>query len=343
MVLVPSEEVTTNLGRVSLFPRGQYSEAETYNRLDLVQYNDRGYVAKKDGITAGTTPDVDTDDWMLLVGSGSADLAEQYAQQAEADKTAAEQAKQDALAAQTAAENAQHEAESARDTANSAKDEATTQAEAASGSATAAAGSADEAESWANQAQSWAVGTGYPDRENQEEENSQAFAEKAQAAQTAATEAQTAAETAQDAAESAAAQAQAVADKLQELAGGDVVTSEELATAVEGHNTSPEAHADIREKVEAATSKHWDIEVTVTGWQDASTKPAFGGITAQYQNSVTAEGMTADTDISGIVFTSGDRASASTWAWLAPSEGNVTLYAVTKPSATFGLRLTEVK
>ncbi len=73
-------------------------------------------------------------------------------------------------------------------------------------------------------------------------------------------------------------------------------------------------------------------------------KPKFAGITAEYQNTVTSvEGMISDTDISGIVFLSGDRASAATWAWLAPGENSVTLHATPQPSAAFRLRLTEVK
>lgn len=172
------------------------------------------------------------------------------------------------------------------------------------------------------------MGEGDAEREPPEAtDNSLYYSQQAKASQQAATKAQTAAESAKADAETARDQAQAVADKLTDLAGGDVVTSEELATAVE-----------------AATSKHWDISVEAASWTDTTdTKPAFGGMTAQYQNSVTAEGMTASTDISGIVFVSGDRASASTWAWLAPSEGTVTLYAVTKPTQNFGLRLTEVK
>lgn len=47
--------VTTNLGRVSLVPRGTYDSAATYNRLDIVEYQGSSYLVLEDG-TTGVTP-----------------------------------------------------------------------------------------------------------------------------------------------------------------------------------------------------------------------------------------------------------------------------------------------
>lgn len=74
---MPNEtKVTTNLGRVSIVPRGDYDPDTLYERLDLVEYNDEGYLAKHGGLI-GVTPQKG-EDWMQVVGSGSARLAESY-------------------------------------------------------------------------------------------------------------------------------------------------------------------------------------------------------------------------------------------------------------------------
>lgn len=48
-------EISTNLGRVSLVPRGRYDGAAVYNRLDIVEYEGSSYLVLADGVT-GVTP-----------------------------------------------------------------------------------------------------------------------------------------------------------------------------------------------------------------------------------------------------------------------------------------------
>lgn len=48
-------EISTNLGRVSLVPRGPYDPAEVYSRLDIVGYEGSSYLVLADGVT-GVTP-----------------------------------------------------------------------------------------------------------------------------------------------------------------------------------------------------------------------------------------------------------------------------------------------
>lgn len=93
-------------------------------------------------------------------------------------------------------------------------------------------------------------------------------------------------------------------------------------------------------------ASHWDITVgdeTHTWDLIDSEKPTFAGLTALYKVTVACTGMTEDTDISGIAFTSGDRNAASSWLWLTPGADSVTLYSAVQPSGSFSLRLTEVK
>ena len=74
---MPENKITTNLGRVSLVPRGTYDPAATYTRLDYVRFGDDGYLARRSGLR-GVTP-ADGEDWMLAVGSGSAKMARSWA------------------------------------------------------------------------------------------------------------------------------------------------------------------------------------------------------------------------------------------------------------------------
>ncbi len=220
---MPGEEnkITTNLGRVSIVPRGSYDPEATYTRLDYVLYGDDGYLARKSGLK-NVTP-ADGDNWMLAVGSGSAaaakswaigeglgekrpneaeDNAKYYAGQAKDSQTAAaasaENAKAaksgaetaqgaaadsaaEAKAAQGAAETARTGAQTAQGKAEEAKSGAETARDAAVESQKAAAGSAGSAESWSKQAQSWAVGEGYSERADQAEDNAKTYAEQAKA------------------------------------------------------------------------------------------------------------------------------------------------------------------
>lgn len=60
-------EVSTNLGRVSLVPRGEYDPAAEYARLDVVQYGGSGYLVLRP--VQGVTPE-DGADYMLLAQGG---------------------------------------------------------------------------------------------------------------------------------------------------------------------------------------------------------------------------------------------------------------------------------
>ena len=60
-------KVSTNLGRVSLVPRGGYDPAAAYARLDVVRYGGSGYLVLRP--VRGVTP-ADGEDYMLLVQSG---------------------------------------------------------------------------------------------------------------------------------------------------------------------------------------------------------------------------------------------------------------------------------
>ena len=60
-------EVSTNLGRVSLVPRGEYSPQTAYERLDVVQYQGSGYLVLR--AVRGVEPQ-DGADYMLLAQRG---------------------------------------------------------------------------------------------------------------------------------------------------------------------------------------------------------------------------------------------------------------------------------
>lgn len=92
----------------------------------------------------------------------------------------------------------------------------------------------------------------------------------------------------------------------------------------------------------AAASRHWDITIATTDWQ-AVTDESWAGMTAAFKAEKECAGMTAETDITGIQFTGGDRNAAATWSYLRPGAGVVDLFASEKPAANFSLRLTEVK
>lgn len=60
--------ISTNLGRVSLTPRGEYDPAAQYTYLDLVRYEGSGYIVLRP--VQGVTP-VDGGDYMLLAQAGA--------------------------------------------------------------------------------------------------------------------------------------------------------------------------------------------------------------------------------------------------------------------------------
>lgn len=62
-------EAKTVIGKVALTPRGAYDPEATYERLDMVRYDGRGYVVLADSIQ-GVTPE-DGENYMLLVDKGA--------------------------------------------------------------------------------------------------------------------------------------------------------------------------------------------------------------------------------------------------------------------------------
>lgn len=109
-------------------------------------------------------------------------------------------------------------------------------------------------------------------------------------------------------------------------------------------DTATSGYEEMQERIaslEAARAGHWDITVAPADWGDASDE--FAGITAKFKATASCVGMSANTDITGIQFTSGDRNAAATWSYLRPAAGAVELYAGEKPAGAFSLRLTEVK
>ncbi len=62
-------ETSTNLGRVSLVPRGEYDPAAQYERLDVVRYNRSSYLVLRDVTGAAPT---DGADYMLIAERGGA-------------------------------------------------------------------------------------------------------------------------------------------------------------------------------------------------------------------------------------------------------------------------------
>lgn len=64
-----SQTTSTNLGRVSLVPRGAYDSATEYHWLDIVQYDGSSFLVLKENII-GVTP-ADGTDYMLVAARGT--------------------------------------------------------------------------------------------------------------------------------------------------------------------------------------------------------------------------------------------------------------------------------
>ena len=62
-----------NAGRVAIVPKGDWSAAAEYKRLDAVAYNNTLYIAKK-AVPAGTLP-TDIEYWMKCVVGGAGSIA----------------------------------------------------------------------------------------------------------------------------------------------------------------------------------------------------------------------------------------------------------------------------
>ena len=80
----------SNLGKVMLMPRGNYSAGETYNMLDFVLHGGASFVALENDLR-GVTPSADSPSWQLLAAAAEEIYVEsqtvEYAAQAAADYT----------------------------------------------------------------------------------------------------------------------------------------------------------------------------------------------------------------------------------------------------------------
>ena len=65
-------QVKTNLGKVSICPKGAWTEGTTYERLDAVSHDGSSYLSLKDGNTAEPT---NTDNWLMLAQRADASVA----------------------------------------------------------------------------------------------------------------------------------------------------------------------------------------------------------------------------------------------------------------------------
>lgn len=113
--------LSIDLGKVAISPKGAYSAATTYERLDLVSHNNGAYLSIKDGNTNHAVTDKTW--WFCVVSAEEALTAAANA------NSAKEQALQMANAANTAAGNANTQAASASaaaTAANTAAEEALT-------------------------------------------------------------------------------------------------------------------------------------------------------------------------------------------------------------------------
>ena len=141
----------TDLGNVSPNPRGEYSDTEVYEFLDLVSYQGGSYLCTIDlnrtikGVNP--TPGQNTDTWQMLTLPGS--LTEEYvekykevlekAKQAEASCAAAELCQQEVNAAQLDVEQMRQDAQKSMQSAEDAETAAKQSAQSAEASRTAAA------------------------------------------------------------------------------------------------------------------------------------------------------------------------------------------------------------
>lgn len=254
-------QVSTRLGRVSLNPRGEYAGGETYDRLDIVQYNGSGWICLKDG-TSGATP-VEGETWMRFADNGGAatvEAAQEYANQAKASQDAAQQSASEAEQSASEAETSRQAAEAAAgtaagavteqlqgyvDDANTAKTDAQTAQKAAEtardeakGHSTTAGEKATEASQSADAAQQSATNAAQSAQEAAEQaaaDVSDKLAGYVEAAETAKGDAETAAtgaQTAQTAAVDAADRAEQAATKAEQIVGGDFATHAELNTGL---------------------------------------------------------------------------------------------------------------
>lgn len=243
-----------------------------------------------------------------------------------------ESAKQDAGRAETAADEAEGSAQAAAGSAKAAKDsqDAAAKSEAnATTKAGEAAQSADESENWANQSQSWAVGTGYPDREDQATENSKAYAEKskasakeaassqaaanesagkaagsasaadtsAQAAETAEGAAETAAQEAKDAAQAAKGSQDAAAGSAQEAKDSQDAAAKSEANATTKAGEAAQSAQEAKDAQAAAAGSATEAKEAEAGAQAAadeakgSAEAAAGSAQAAAESAEKAKGF----------------------------------------------------
>lgn len=106
----------TNMGNVTTNPRGSYSDAETYDYLDMVAYDGGSYICLEDG-TVGVRPSAGetTDRWFCSSVPGEASQA--FKELATETKEAAKTAKEKAAEAESNARASESSAKTASDIA----------------------------------------------------------------------------------------------------------------------------------------------------------------------------------------------------------------------------------
>lgn len=117
-----NKNLSIDLGKVAIAPKGDYNSNTTYERLDLVKANNSGYVSIKDDNKGHAV--TDTSWWMCVVDGSEAQAQAQAASQAAAN------ALQMANSANSAAGNANTQAASASAATEAANAAANTAAEA---------------------------------------------------------------------------------------------------------------------------------------------------------------------------------------------------------------------
>ncbi|WP_295865136.1 hypothetical protein [uncultured Oscillibacter sp.] len=160
--------------------------------------------------------------------------AAESARSAAGDAAAAASAKTAAETARAASETAQSAAESSAAAASASETAAKRSEQAAAASEESAAGSAQSAA--------------------QSEGNAKAYAEAAAGSAAAAASCKTAAESAQTAAAASEENAEYWAKQAEQIAGGDIATRQDAQGYVSDHNTSADAHSDIRQAVQTAAA-----------------------------------------------------------------------------------------
>lgn len=381
---MPTEtKVKTNLGRVSIVPKGIYDPEKTYERLDYVRYGDDGYLARKSGLH-GVTPE-DGEDWMKAVGSGSAAAAKSWAiGEGMGDERPDE-----------ATNNAKYYAEQTRADAEKASNAERIVTEHADQLALveqnikaiqSAPENAQSAKTDADRAQSYAVGK-TSTREGEDVDNAAYYYEQAkrvaQGIQGAlqphgsirfedlsgtdkqpgwmynVTDAFTTDDTfveGEGHAYPPGTNVYCTADMLWDCLPGVMVTSVRGEAEPVGRqgdviitpaNIGAYKKSDVDAKIDAATSRVYTVTVPASGWQPSTATWPEAGLTAKWENTVSVPGMTPDVTLApgNIAFAGGSLADAQRWRWINTDTDTITVYSDrdTAPAADYTWTITEVR